>query len=78
MVICYILWSCLWPFSIFCGDLVYFVVIWYILWSFVIFCGHVCGHLVYFVVIWYIFVVIWYNFVNLCVPTCPRFGILHQ
>jgi hypothetical protein len=39
-----------WPFGIFCGDLVYFTVIWYIVWPFGIF----FGHLIYFVVIWYI------------------------
>jgi hypothetical protein len=50
-----------WPFGIFCGYLVYFVVTWYILWLF----GILCGYLVYFVVIWYIlwlfgiFYVIW-------------------
>jgi hypothetical protein len=33
-------WYILWPFGIFYGELVYFVVIWYILWSFGIFWGH--------------------------------------
>jgi hypothetical protein len=43
-------WCILWPFGVFCGHLVYFVVIWYIF-----------GHLVYFwpfgivLAIWYIF-----------------------
>jgi hypothetical protein len=30
----------LWPFGIFCGHLVYFIVIWYILWPFGIFYCH--------------------------------------
>jgi hypothetical protein len=54
-------WYMLWPFGIFFGHLVYFLVIWFIFWSFGM----------YIFVIWYIswsfgiFLVIWYIFCHL-------------